>query len=58
MVKHCARCTKPFECGAPHRGCWCEQVTLDQERWKEEKESFENCLCPACLTYFAMAPKG
>jgi len=57
MDKTCSRCDIVFHCSSPDSVCWCNDVTLDQVRWREEKKQFQNCLSPACLNLFAISPR-
>ncbi len=39
----CARCKKPFRCGADEEGCWCEELPALQPVVGRD------CLCRECL---------
>jgi hypothetical protein len=52
MEKTCSKCGLIFNCGNELRGCWCEEVHLDQETLDLLKENYANCLCPTCLKNF------
>jgi len=52
--KKCSKCDLPFTCGNEKPGCWCESLSLGAAALEELKTEFENCLCPACLTIYAM----
>ncbi|HET7671105.1 MAG TPA: cysteine-rich CWC family protein [Burkholderiales bacterium] len=39
----CARCRRPFRCGADEEACWCEDLPALQP------VAGRDCLCPECL---------
>jgi len=54
--KSCEYCGNSFGCGAKAEGCWCAEVTLDEQIRDELKLRFQDCLCPACLNALADQP--
>lgn len=50
----CEACGRDFGCGAEAAGCWCEELTLDEETLARLRTTHERCLCPACLTALAV----
>ena len=48
-TKFCAKCGKPFGCGASGK-CWCYEISLNDEALKEIEDQYHGCLCPDCLT--------
>lgn len=52
----CEACGRDFGCGAETGGCWCNDATLDPATLARLRETYERCLCPACLA--AMAVTG
>lgn len=58
-VKKCSKCSADFMCTNEQRGCWCENLYISPAGLKALKESYDNCLCPVCLsTYAEPAPKN
>jgi hypothetical protein len=55
MEKICSKCATPFGCQNETRGCWCEDLTLGPETLAQLRQSFDNCLCPACLARYEEA---
>jgi ribosomal protein L34E len=47
-TKFCAKCGKPFGCGASGK-CWCYEISLDDEALKRIEDQYQGCLCPDCL---------
>ena len=47
--KQCEACGEIFSCGAPERGCWCEDVKLTSEVAARLRARHSDCLCPRCL---------
>ncbi|MGH9713284.1 MAG: cysteine-rich CWC family protein [Candidatus Acidiferrales bacterium] len=47
--KKCEACGEMFDCGAPERGCWCEDLKLASEAAAELRGRFADCVCPRCL---------
>jgi hypothetical protein len=46
----CARCGRPFLCGAETSSCWCDLVTLtDEQRARLAELKLTGCLCRECL---------
>jgi hypothetical protein len=52
MQKVCGHCHQPFLCQQAG-GCWCGTVKLDAAQLAWLKQTFDNCLCPTCLTAVA-----
>jgi hypothetical protein len=57
--KKCEACGEMFDCAAPERGCWCEEVKLSGQVAAEVRGRYADCLCPRCLAAAAEcgAPK-
>jgi len=51
----CAACGKEFTCGASLRGCWCSEVTLNDETRDALKSTYHDCLCRDCLIKVAQS---
>src|SRR6476646_230612 len=51
-TKNCPRCKERFECRSD--GCWCAQVRLSAAMLKWLDRTFDDCLCPACLSQYAV----
>jgi peptide-methionine (S)-S-oxide reductase len=45
--KVCASCGEPFPCNPGN--CWCDTVTVSEQRRKKIEAQFEDCLCQKCL---------
>lgn len=58
MQKTCSKCGTPFGCQNEARGCWCEDLTLSPETLALLRQSYDNCLCPACLAAYEKAQAG
>ena len=54
--KKCCKCGKPFEC-LHNADCWCMNYIISPENLKKIKETFSDCLCPACLSEFSTGRK-
>jgi hypothetical protein len=54
--KKCEACGETFACGAPERGCWCEEVKLTSGAAAQLRARHSDCLCPRCLA--AAAQRG
>ncbi|MCB0696619.1 MAG: cysteine-rich CWC family protein [Chitinophagaceae bacterium] len=52
-TKQCSKCNTPFACTAPIAGCWCEQYTVPIDTLQHLKSTYDNCLCPDCLSEYA-----
>jgi hypothetical protein len=50
ILKNCAACGESFACGAPVRGCWCEEVQVPAEVLITLRARYADCLCRRCLT--------
>jgi hypothetical protein len=48
----CPRCGKTFWCGAGTGNCWCAKYSLSENALQKLNESFNGCLCEACLKAF------
>ena len=55
-IKTCGACGQPFDCHAGN--CWCDAVPLDDAARAELSARYDDCLCPACLSAFAIASSG
>jgi hypothetical protein len=54
MIKHetkfCPRCNNPFECKVGSVSlCQCSTITLNEQERNFISNSFEDCLCAACM---------
>lgn len=49
----CESCGNSFTCGASLTGCWCSQITLNDELRAELKRRYRDCLCRECLERLA-----
>ncbi len=46
----CARCGRPFHCGADSPSCWCDAVELTPaKRERLAALGLQGCLCRECL---------
>ena len=45
----CPRCGAAFHCGARDRSCACAQLQLDEPTLFELRQTYQACLCLACL---------
>jgi hypothetical protein len=52
MQKICGHCSRSFSC-KQETGCWCGSVKLDAAQLAWIKQTYDNCLCPSCLTAVA-----
>ena len=50
--KSCAKCGTYFECYGD-MDCWCNSITLTDEKLQYLRETFADCLCPSCLSQYA-----
>jgi hypothetical protein len=46
--KRCSKCGAAFDCGGLF-GCWCRDITLTEAQLAALRQSYVDCLCPACL---------
>ena len=54
MTKKCSKCKAAFECCNEQQGCWCERLVIALEILQELRKSFDNCLCPNCLSDYSL----
>lgn len=52
--KNCSKCNTPFVCDCENPGCWCENLFIDLDTLDKLKKQYDNCLCPACLSKYAI----
>jgi hypothetical protein len=52
-IKICSKCKTSFECCNEKMGCWCEDLSIDIKTLNELKKTYDNCLCPKCLTEYS-----
>lgn len=45
--KHCASCGEPFPCNPGN--CWCDAVSVSEQKRQKIEEQFQDCLCQKCL---------
>jgi hypothetical protein len=50
----CPSCGQPFACELSLSGCWCSTLSLTDDDRAQLRARFDGCLCPACLTQFAV----
>src|SRR2546423_1895929 len=50
-VVACPRCSAQFGCHAEQ--CWCVDVKVPLEALVELRQSYDACVCPACLAHSA-----
>ncbi len=49
--KHCAACSKPFECNTEDiSACQCSSITLKEQAKEYLSKTYSDCLCIECLT--------
>ena len=48
--KVCPACAATFTCG----GCWCRDVPLSRSALSELSQTYDGCLCSACLCEVSM----
>ena len=53
-LKTCPACDEQFGCAEGAAGCWCESVLLSGQALSDIRAMTESCLCPRCLTGFAV----
>jgi hypothetical protein len=56
--KICQACGTQFPCASPWGPCWCEDVKISIKILAELRASYDECLCPKCLTAAACAAKS
>ncbi len=44
----CPRCGASFDCGKSGK-CWCYEVDTSTSLLEEINDTYDRCLCPACL---------
>lgn len=47
VTKVCESCNQAFECG--QYGCWCAQLAITEQQMDWIEQTFNDCLCSACL---------
>ena len=52
--KYCAKCMATFEC-LHNEHCWCMSYKISKENLEYLKKTYDNCLCPECLSAYAQA---
>jgi len=55
--KTCPRCGSEYTCSASAK-CWCFEYSLSQEALEVIQDSYEGCVCPACLQQFSESEKA
>jgi len=55
--KVCEACGNEFSCGASLRGCWCNEIDLNDETRVDLKSQYRDCLCRDCLSSLSRASK-
>lgn len=45
--KRCASCGEPFPCNPGN--CWCDAVSVSEQKRQKIEEQFQDCLCQKCL---------
>lgn len=48
----CPRCGAKFDCGKSGK-CWCYEVAVEPSVLEHIQQTYDSCLCPACLTALA-----
>jgi hypothetical protein len=48
-AQKCEACGEDFVCGAALTGCWCTEIKLSAEVRAKLRQSYQHCLCRACL---------
>ncbi len=51
-LKICPVCGKTFECSNTNV-CWCTSFEISLENLEKLRKSFDDCLCPACLSGYS-----
>ena len=50
----CPGCGAKFDCSKSGK-CWCYEVSMETSVLEKLQQTYDSCLCPACLAKFSKA---